>query len=224
MNETPSDELQSSSTLQEAAQKYGLDLPESSFAPLEGYCRLLWEWNEKINLTRHTTYDLFVRRDLLDTVKLSAHIPADEDVLDVGTGGGVPGLLLAILRPDLQISVCDSIAKKAGVVQEMVAKLKLPVDVYSQRVQLVLEDYRYHSLVTRATGSIAQLLRWVSEHWIHFDKLLAIKGPRWVQERGEARHLGLMNGIELRCLESYSMPETESESSIISLSRKRPGQ
>lgn len=208
--------------LAEATEKYGIALADTSLVPsLEAYCQELWSWNEKINLTRHTDFDLFARRDLLDTVKLSLHIPPNHDILDIGTGGGVPGLVLAIIRPDLQVSVCESVGKKANVVQQIVDKLKLPVAVYPQRVQLVLEDFRYHELVTRATGSIAQLLRWVSEHWIHFDRLLAIKGPRWVEERGEARHLGLMNGIELRCLETYPMPETQSESCILSLSRKR---
>jgi 16S rRNA (guanine527-N7)-methyltransferase len=208
--------------LQQAAERYGITLADTSiFQGLEAYCMQLWQWNEKINLTRHTNFDLFARRDLLDTVKLSQHIPQDQDILDVGTGGGVPGLVLAILRPDLQISVCESVGKKASVVQNIVHTLKLPVAVYPQRVQLVLEDFRYHALVTRATGSISQLLNWVSDHWIHFDRLLAIKGPRWLEERGEARHRGLMNGIELRCLESYSMPETQSESCILSLSRKR---
>lgn len=220
----PQPEEISSHNLQEAANRFGMQLSEATCHTLERYCQLLWQWNEKINLTRHTTYDLFARRDLLDTVRLASHLPADQDVLDVGTGGGVPGIILAILRPDLQISLCESIAKKANVVQDIVSKLELPVAVYPQRVQLVLEDFRYHALVTRATGSIAQLLKWVADHWIHFDRLLAIKGPRWVQERGEARHLGLLNGIDLRCLESYHMPGTESESSILSLSRKRPGQ
>lgn len=223
MTEIESEEFTSRS-LQEAVQRYEIQLPTDCCEQLEKYCQLLWEWNEKINLTRHTNFDLFARRDLLDTVKLATHIPADHDILDVGTGGGVPGIVLAIIRPDLQVSLCDSIAKKANVVQDIVSKMKLPVAVYPQRVQLVLEDFRYHSLVTRATGSITQLLRWVSDHWIHFDRLLAIKGPRWVEERGEARHLGLMNGIDLRCLESYQMPGTHSESCILSLSRKRPGQ
>ena len=208
-------------SLQQAAQQYGIQLAPEAIEPLERYCDLLWQWNEKINLTRHTTFGLFARRDLLDTVKLAGHIPQDQEVLDVGTGGGVPGLLLAIIRPDLQVSVCDSVSKKAAVVQDLVKKLDLPVAVYPQRVQLVLDDLRFHTLVTRATGSLAQLLRWLADHWVSFDRLLAIKGPKWVQERGEARHLGLLNGIELRCLESYAMPETQSESSILSLSRKR---
>lgn len=205
----------------QAAARIGLDLSPAQSELLDRYCGLLWGWNEKINLTRHTSYDLFARRDLLDSMKLAAHLDAGHEILDIGTGGGVPGVVLAILRPDLQVSLCDSVGKKAKVVQEIVGQLQLPIAVYPTRVQGVLEDLRFHSLVTRASGSIVQLLSWVSEHWTQFDRLLAIKGPRWVHERGEARHRGLMAGIDLRCLETYNMPETDSQSVILSLSRQQ---
>jgi 16S rRNA (guanine527-N7)-methyltransferase len=205
----------------QAAARIGLDLSPAQSELLNRYCSLLWGWNEKINLTRHTSYDLFARRDLLDSMKLAAHLDAGHEILDIGTGGGVPGVVLAILRPDLQVSLCDSVGKKAKVVQEIVGQLQLPIAVYPTRVQSVLEDLRFHSLVTRASGSIVQLLSWVSEHWTQFDRLLAIKGPRWVHERGEARHRGLLAGIDLRCLETYNMPETDSQSVILSLSRQQ---
>lgn len=209
-----------STNITQAASRLGLVLSFEQAERMERYCHLLWGWNEKINLTRHTTFDLFAKRDLLDSLKLSEHLDSDQEILDVGTGGGVPGVVLAILRPDLRVSVCDSVGKKAKVVEEIVGRLELPVAVYPHRVQLVLEDLRFHSLVTRASGSIVQLLTWVSQHWTQFDRLLAIKGPRWIQERGDARHRGLMAGIDLRCLETYNMPETDSQSVILSLTKQ----
>ena len=210
-----------SKNLHIAAEKLGLVIDSEKLDQLERYCRLLWEWNEKINLTRHTDFDLFARRDLLDTWHLAQHLEQGEDVLDVGTGGGVPGIPLAILRPDLNVSLCDSVAKKSKVVDDMVMMLKLPVPVHAMRVQDVLEDWRYSSLVTRAVGSLAQLTGWLKEYWHCFDRLLAIKGPRWVEERGEARHRGLLGGIELRKLVSYNMPGTTSESVVLQLKKPR---
>ena len=209
-----------SQTLAEATEKLGISLDRDTLEKVDQYCQALWDWNTRINLTRHTTYDLFARRDLLDSVKLAEQLAEAEDVLDVGTGGGVPGLLLAILRPDLSVSVCDSVAKKSKVVDDIVRQLDLPVAVHASRVQDVVEDLRFHSLVTRAVGSIAQLLGWLQDKWVSFDRLLAIKGPRWVEERGEARHLGLMAGLSLRKLDSYPMPGTESESVILQITRE----
>ncbi len=210
-----------SENLHIAAAKLGLVIDAEKLDHLERYCRLLWEWNEKINLTRHTDFDLFARRDLLDSWHLAQQLAEGEDVLDVGTGGGVPGIPLAILRPDLNVSLCDSVAKKSKVVDDMVMQLKLPVPVHAMRVQDVLEDWRYSSLVTRAVGSLTQLAGWLKDYWHCFDRMLAIKGPRWVEERGEARHRGLLGGIELRKLVSYNMPGTSSESVVLQLKRPR---
>lgn len=209
-------------TLQEVLDLYDLQVSSSQCEMIEKYSALLWEWNEKINLTRHTDLDHFVRRDVLDAMRLSRHIPEKSEILDVGTGGGVPGILLAILRPDLTVSLCDGVGKKARAVEDMVRRLKLPVAVYAQRVQQVLEDLRFHVLVTRATGNISQLMLWVKDYWLHFDQLIAIKGPKWVEERAEARSRGLLAGIDLRCLESYPMPGTNSHSTLLSFTLKSP--
>ncbi len=211
----------SSRTLQEAVDRIGVELRPETVSKLDAYCQLLWDWNTKINLTRHTDYDLFARRDLLDTFQLSIHLGQNEEILDIGTGGGVPGLLIAILRPDLTVSVCDSVAKKSKVVTDIVRRLDLPVAVHASRVQDVIEDLRFNTLVTRAVGSLAKLLGWLEGQWMSFDRLLAIKGPKWVEERKEARHHGLLADLELRKLASYCMPGTDSESVILQVSRKQ---
>ncbi len=191
-----------------------MEIDDERLGRLDAYCRALWALNEQINLTRHTNYDLFVRRDLLDTYQLAAFIPPNEEVLDLGTGGGVPGIPLAILRPDLQVSLCDSVGKKARAIDGLVRQLKLPIPVHAMRAQDVLEDQSFDTVVTRAAGSITQLCNWLKEYWHCFNRLLAIKGPKWVEERGEARHRGVLHGIRLRRVHGYKMPGTKSESVI----------
>lgn len=191
---------------------------------LQRYCHALWEWNEKVNLTRHTNYDLFVRRDLLDSLHLANLLAQDEEVLDLGTGGGVPGIVVAILRPDVQMSLCDSVQKKANIVDDIVKNLGLSIPVYATRVQDVLEDFTFDSIVARAVGPLPKLCDWFQDSWHCFGRLLAIKGPKWVEERGEARHRGLLKGIELRKADAYPMPDTHSESVILQLRKLRPGE
>ena len=199
-----------------------MTIDEQRLASLDAYCRALWSLNEQINLTRHTNYDLFVRRDLLDTYQLAAFIPPNEEVLDLGTGGGVPGIPLAILRPDLQVSLCDSVGKKSRAIDGLVRQLKLPIPVHAARAQDVLEDQSFDTVVTRAAGSITQLCNWLQEYWHCFNRLLAIKGPKWVEERGEARHRGVLHGIRLRRIHGYKMPGTKSESVILQLEKPKP--
>jgi 16S rRNA (guanine527-N7)-methyltransferase len=195
-------------------------IPGSAWLPMANYCLLVWDWNNKLNLTRHTTPELFVKRDLLDSVMLAKLLKENEEILDIGTGGGVPGILVAILRPDIQVTLCDNVAKKAKVAQDIVDRLQLSIPVYPQSVIKVLEDFRYDSLVARAVGPLARLCGWLRDDWHKVGRLLAIKGPKWVEERGEARHKGLLHGVDLRRLVSYPMPDTESESTILQLSRQ----
>jgi 16S rRNA (guanine527-N7)-methyltransferase len=210
----------SAETLKQLAAQIGIEpFEDSVWDNLAKYCSLAWDWNTKINLTRHTTPELFVQRDLLDSYQLSKLLQANEEVLDLGTGGGVPGILLAILRPDLDISLCDSVAKKAKVAEDIVEKLKLNVRVYPVSVKTVLADERYDSIVARGVGPLVKLCSWLKDEWHKIGRLLAIKGPRWIEERGEARHRGLLASVQLRRLVSYPMPGTESESVILQIAR-----
>lgn len=204
-------------TLPAALARHAIELPPDQIVRLEQYCRLLWEWNEKLNLTRHTDFEKFVTRDLVDTLELSKLLEPGETVLDVGSGGGVPGIVLAITRPDLKVSLCESVGKKAQVLDDLVASLKLPIRVYHARAEDVLTDFPFHALVTRAVGPLWKMLHWFGPHWQSIGRLLAIKGPNWPAERGEARHRGYFKNIELRCAATYPMPGTESESVILKL-------
>ena len=210
----------SADSLAAALAQHGIDLPDDRVALLDRYCRLLWDWNSKINLTRHTDYDKFVARDVVDSLAFADHLGESEKILDVGTGGGVPGIILAIVRPDLHVSLCDSVGKKARAVAEMVAELGLDVPVYPENVQAVLQAWRGDALVLRAVARLRKILTWLDPHWNAFHRLLLVKGPAWVEERGEARHHGQMNDLELRKLASYPLAGTDSESVLLQITRR----
>jgi 16S rRNA (guanine527-N7)-methyltransferase len=205
--------------LSEALRHEGIELDETQIETLDRYRHLLWEWNEHLNLTRHTTLEKFVTRDVIDSWELAKLLGTRTRVLDVGTGGGVPGLVLAICRPDLRVSVCESVQKKAKVVEAIVADLSLPVSVYACRAEEVLELQTFDALVARGVAALSKILRWVEPHWRAFDRLLLIKGRKWVDERGEARHLGLLNKLELRKAAEYFTPRTDAQSVILSITR-----
>ncbi len=208
------------SSLQQKLTEYGLDLPADRIPLLDRYRAALWRWNLQLNLTRHTTLEKFVGRDVVDSLQLAQLLQRGERVLDVGTGGGVPGLVLAICRPDLRVSVCESTQKKARVVQAIVRELELPVHVYACRAEEVLELQTFDTLTARGVAALAKILAWVEPYWEAFDRLLLIKGQRWVEERGEARHRGLLRSLLLRKAATYGSPETHAESVILSIRSK----
>ncbi|MCL2004763.1 MAG: 16S rRNA (guanine(527)-N(7))-methyltransferase RsmG [Planctomycetaceae bacterium] len=199
-------------TLADSLKQHNISLPKIQINKLDQYAQLLWDWNEKINLTRHTDYEKFVARDVVDSLALSEFLRQGERVLDVGTGGGVPGIILAILRPDLHIELCDSTGKKTLAVSEMMQELRINIPIHHTKADaLLLEKGRHFTTLTiRAVSRMVSLLRHFAPCWSSFDRMLLVKGPKWTEERGEARHYNLMTKIALRCLKTYHTQTAES--------------
>jgi 16S rRNA (guanine527-N7)-methyltransferase len=207
-------------SLAEALAAYQIELPPEQVELLDAYRRELWAWNEKMNLTRHTTLQKFVTRDLGDSLELAGLLERGERVLDVGSGGGVPGVILAIVRPDLKLSLCESVGKKAAVLQQIVEAVGLDCKVHAARAEDLLEVSTFDTLVVRAVAPLRKLLYWLSPHWEAFDRLLVIKGRSWVAERGEARHHGLLKPLELRKAAEYTTRGTDAVSVILKIEPK----
>ncbi|TWU37098.1 16S rRNA (guanine(527)-N(7))-methyltransferase RsmG [Novipirellula artificiosorum] len=198
-----------------ALAKHSMEIDESIAIRLQQFVQVMWRWNEQLNLTRHTTWDLFVGRDLRDCLQLAPLLEAGEEVLDLGSGNGIPGIPLSILRADIEVSLAESVAKRAGALGEIVGELGLPVPVYGARGEDLLEDFRFSTIVSRAVGSISKFCRWVEPHWSSVDRLLLIKGPKWVEERAEARHIGSLANLQLRRVATYPLGDDESSEGVI---------
>jgi len=203
-----------------AMARHNVELPGPQVEVLERYCGLLWEWNAKLNLTRHTDYEKFVARDLVDSLAFAKFLRPGEKILDVGTGGGVPGVVLAVVRGDLDVSLCESVGKKARAVGDIVQRLGLALPVHHARAEEVLLQRKYDTLVIRAVARLPKLLAWFRPHWAAFDRMLVLKGPSWAEERGEARHHGLMRELALNKLISYPLGGTRSQSVLLQISLK----
>jgi len=121
-----------------------------------------------------------------------------------------------------QISLSESVGKKAQALKAIVRDLDLPTPVYHDRAETVLEDLRFDALVARAVGPLWKMCKWFEPHWHSFGRLLAVKGPKWPEERKAARERGLLRNVELRKATAYRMPGTESDSVILQLRAKRP--
>jgi len=206
--------------LTQTLKDFGIELDPPVVELLDRYREALWQRNEQLNLTRHTSLEKFVGRDLVDSLELANLLESGERILDIGTGGGVPGLVLAICRSDLRVTVCESTQKKAKAVQSIVEQLQLPVQVFGCRAEEVLELRTFDSLIARAVASLSKILTWVDPYWEAFDRLLLVKGHRWVEERGEARHRGLLKRLQLRKSASYETRGNDHPSVILCVQAK----
>jgi 16S rRNA (guanine527-N7)-methyltransferase len=204
-----------------AVAKCGLTIPEDSAGLLAQYCRVMWDWNTRLNLTRHTDWDLFVTRDLLDTIELAKHLPANSKVMDIGSGGGVPGIPLAIIRPDLQVKLCDSVGKKAMALKDIVHSLSLPIHVYSNRAEVILRSKQFDFVTARAVASIDKLMTWLKPVWRSVGQLLLIKGPKWSDEYAEAVEAGHFRSFRLDQISSWSTPGRDGQSVLLHVTRAK---
>lgn len=201
--------------IEQLSRQYGLQITAEQSVVLAAYLQRLQFWNERLNLTRHDQPELFVTRDLLDSLRLAGHLPRGARVLDVGSGGGVPGLIVAILRPDLTVAVCDSVGKKASALQDIVSSLGLSVQVIGQRVQDVLQRQRFQIVTARAVGAIDRLLPWFQPLWLAGAEVLLIKGPRWQEELAEAQRSGVAKGRRIERIASWHTPGRDGESVLL---------
>lgn len=193
--------------------KISLDVTQADL--LRRYCELLWDWNSRINLTRHNDLDSFVGRDLLDSHELAQTLSEGATIVDVGSGGGVPGVLLAIIRPDLTVALCESVGKKASALQNIVTQLQLPVRVHGQRVQELLETHTFDLATVRAVAPVSKLVPWFRRHWERYGQLLLVKGPRWKDELADAEEAGVMHRRHAEQIRQWSSPGRDGDSVVL---------
>ena len=214
-------------------ERLGLVVSSDAVPRLAAYAASLWSWNERLNLTRHTDVEKFVSRDVADAVAIAPHLASGAHVLDVGTGGGVPGVLLAILRPDLRVELCDSVGKRARAVREIVAEIGLTIPVHEGAAQPLVaataeagdgagRPGRFDVLVVRAVAPLVKLLGWFEPLCDAYGRMLVVKGPRWEEEKGEARHRGYVKKVGVRRIAAWPIRGSDNESVLLEVKRREP--
>jgi 16S rRNA (guanine527-N7)-methyltransferase len=214
-------------------ERLDLNVSPEAVPRLAAYAASLWSWNERLNLTRHTDVEKFASRDVADAVAIAPHLAFGEHVLDVGTGGGVPGVLLAILRPDLRVELCDSVGKRARAVREIVAEIGLPIPVHEGAAQPLVaataeagdgagRPGRFDVLVVRAVAPLVKLLGWFEPLCDAYGRMLVVKGPRWEEEKGEARHRGYVKKVGVRRIAAWPIRGSDNESVLLEVKRREP--
>lgn len=146
----------------ELIKHYFEDLDEMQIEQFEKIAEVYKDWNQKINVVSRKDIDeIYIRHVLhsLGIAKVQSFLPGSK-VLDVGTGGGFPGIPLAILFPETQFTLVDSIGKKIKVVEEVVDALGLKnVKAINDRVENVTGEYDF--IVSRAVAVMPSFVHWV---------------------------------------------------------------
>ena len=153
-----------------------LSLSEPQRESLLGYLGLLARWNRAYNLTAVRDPAEMVRRQLLDSLSILPWVTRGP-VLDVGTGAGLPGIPLAIARPDLNFSLLDTNGKKTRFVQQAVGELGLAnIEVIKSRVEALSRNGHYALITSRAFATLADMRQTTAHLLAAGGCWLAMKG------------------------------------------------
>jgi 16S rRNA (guanine527-N7)-methyltransferase len=190
--------MRSAEELKQGAALLGIDLSEAQQQQLLAYLALLNKWNKAYNLTAVRDPAEMVSRHLLDSLSVAPHVEqGGSRWLDVGSGGGMPGIPLAILFPERSFTLLDSNGKKTRFLTQVRLELKLAnVEVVHNRVEQFRPPQPFNGVTSRAFSSLEDFANW-TRHLSNSDtRWLAMKG---VQPDDELQALPADFQLE-RCL------------------------
>lgn len=165
-----------SQEIQEGLNQLNCSITEAQIEQLKAYVDLLIKWNKVYNLTAIRNTDDILPLHLFDSLSVAPYLKG-EHFLDVGSGGGLPGIPLSILRPDWSFTLLDTVGKKTRFMQQAVIELKLPnVSVVQARVESWSADQQFDGIISRAFASILDFVTFAERHLHPQGSFYAMKG------------------------------------------------
>lgn len=207
--------------LKEEAARLGISLTDDQTARLDLYAQLLVEWNEKMNLTAITQPKDIVEKHFLDSLipSLAAEIPQGASLIDVGTGAGFPSIPLAVLRPDLRITLLDSLNKRLIFLEEVCRQLGIDAPRIHARAEEGGRRPQLREQFDFATARAVAHLRELSEYCLPFVKVggafLSLKSGDVAQETQEAAKAVAAMGGKLERIFPATLPDGSSRTILV---------
>lgn len=195
---------------EEFQRDLGISVPRETIARLETHERLLAEWSERMNLVGPREIELFWSRHALDSAQLIQFAPEAKRWVDLGSGAGFPGLIVATFladRPDTAVHLVESTGKKAAFLRAVAGEAGLPVKVFNQRI----EDFGagegpYDVVTARALAPLNRLIPYAKPILDRGAQGLFHKGADLDAELAAAKHVLNGGAYQADVLESLSDP------------------
>ena len=201
--------------LQSGLKEMGLDLSGEQQDKLLAYVEMLKKWNKTYNLTALRDESQIISHHLLDSLTLPPYLEGARTMLDVGSGGGQPGIPAAVCRPDLQITLLDANTKKTSFLQQAAIELELKnVRVVSGRVEAV-QGLRADVITSRAFAELADFVNWTAH--------LLQDGGCWAAMKGvypAAEIDRLPDSVCVERVDKIRVPQLNAERHMVILRKK----
>ena len=201
--------------LTDGVQELGLDLNQAQIDQLLDYLALLVKWNAVYNLTSVRDPVQMVTMHLLDSLAAVPAFAGALRVLDVGAGGGLPGIVLAIAHPHMQVALIDTVHKKTAFLTQVKAELGLTnVTVHTARVEQLQVAHKFDVITSRAFADLSDFVNWSAHLLADGGQFIALKGvaPPEEQQRLPAQWA-------VRELRQLKVPGMDAERHLIFIKR-----
>ena len=193
-----------------------LDVSAAQQDKLLDYLALMNKWNSVYNLTSLRDPMQMVTHHLLDSLAAVSAFEGVKSVLDVGAGGGLPGLVLAIARPDMQVSLIDTVHKKTAFLTQVKAELGLAnVTVYTMKVQ-DLKAGPFEVITSRAFADLSDFVNWSGHLLAEGGRFIALKGTAPAEEQQR-----LPQEWKVQELRPLRVPKLDAERHLVFIERNR---
>jgi 16S rRNA (guanine527-N7)-methyltransferase len=213
--------------LAHCASQVTLDLGETQLDRLLAYLDLLQRWNKVYNLTAVREPQAMLHQHLVDCLAVvpslrrqqaALKLPAAPAVLDVGSGGGLPGVVLAIVEPAMEVTCIDTVAKKAGFVRQVAAELGLAnLHVEHARVEALAPGRRFDLVTSRAFASLPDFVGWTRHLLAPGGVWMAMKGAVPEDEIAE-----LPPDVEMFHVERLAVPGLDARRCLVWIRKRTP--
>lgn len=207
--------------LKAEASKMNINLDENMLEKFEMYKNLLVEWNEKMNLTSITDDYEVIMKHFIDSLEIVKHINKNENIIDIGTGAGFPGIVIAIyFDSNVNITLLDALEKRLSFLDEVIQKLSLEnITLLHGRAEEIGNDIIYREKFDVATSRAVANMAVLSEFCLPYVKknghFVALKGPAIEEELENGKAAIKILGGELKNIIEVSIEGTDLRHNIV---------
>lgn len=214
--------------IKSATTGYKIQLTDIQLEQLEKYFRLLIEWNEKINLTAITDELGVAVKHFADSLALFNYvdIPENSTIIDVGTGAGFPGIVLKIARPDLKLTLLDSLQKRLNFLDSVLSELSIDATLIHSRAEDGGQDINlresFDFVVSRAVARLNVLAEYCLPYTRLSGSFIALKGPDAENEIADGRKAIQTLGGKIKNIHSFSLALDGGDRTIVEIEKIVP--
>ena len=211
------DATHATALLTDAGEQLGVNLTHEAAARLISYLALIAKWNKVYNLTAVRKPDEMMTHHLLDSLAVIAPLQrhmAQGSLLDVGSGAGLPGVVIAICCPNINVTCVDTVAKKATFIKQVALELKLP-NLVGLHARVESIEQTFDVICSRAFASLPDFTQWSAQALAPAGVWMAMKGKHPADELA-----ALPASVNVFHVEQLHVPELDAERCVVWMRRR----